>query len=87
MYEEFKYKVNTSKMVKARKSHTCEKCGKEIPKGDYYYIFKPYPRFKGWYTWRKRCIDDKPLYYDEIFYYEDHDSRLQQFHLLKEVNI
>ena len=81
MCEEFRYKVNTSKMVKARKSHTCEKCGCEIPKGDNYYIFKPYPRFKGWYTWRKRCIEHEPKYYDEIFYYEDHDSRIQQFHL------
>ena len=81
MLNEMNYKVNTLKNPKAIKSHTCEKCGNEIPKGDYYYIYKPYPRFKGWFTWRKRCIDCKPIYYDEIFYYEDQDSRLQQFHL------
>ena len=79
---EFDYRVNTVKMVKARKSYICEKCGKEIPKGDYYYTFKPYPRGFNWFAWRKRCIDCKPKYYDEIFYYENRDSRIQQIHLI-----
>ena len=79
---EFDYRVNTVKNVKARKSHTCEKCTKEIPKGDYYYIYKPYPRGKYWFAWRKRCIDCEPKYYDEIFYYEDTDSLIQQVHLI-----
>lgn len=78
------YKINILKMVKARKSYICECCGKEIPKGDYYYTYKPYPRDRGWYAWRKRCIDCKPKYYDEIYYYEDKDSLIQQFHQIGE---
>lgn len=65
-------------MRKALKSYTCEVCGCEIAKGDYYYSFKPYPRNNTWYGWRKRCLNDKPQNYDEVFIYEDyHASTIQ----------
>lgn len=79
---EFNYRINTAKMVTAMKSHTCEKCKREIPKGDNYYIFKPYPRKGYWFAWRKRCISCYPRYYDEIYYYENQDSKIQQVHLI-----
>lgn len=65
-------------MRKARKSHTCECCGCEIPKGDYYYSYKPYPDKKTWFGWRKRCLNHKPLRHNEIFYYEDLDAKTIQ---------
>lgn len=73
--------IKTKKQVLAAKSHTCEKCGCEIPKGDYYWIYKPLPTKKFWYTWRKRCYDCEPKFYDEVNYYEDYNSRLRQVSL------
>lgn len=58
-------------MRTARKSHTCEYCGCEIPKGDYYWSWKPYPDKNKWYGWRKRCLEHKPNYHYEVLYYED----------------
>jgi len=68
------YKVNSVQQHKAQKSYVCEVCGCEIPKGDYYYTYKPYPRKNYWYGWRKRCIDHKPVIYDEVFYYNDYNA-------------
>ena len=76
--EESKGIIKTKKHVKARKSHTCEKCSCEIPVGDYYYIYKPVPTVKFWFTWRKRCNDCEPMRYEESNYYEDQDSLLAQ---------
>lgn len=76
--EESKGKINSKKYVRALKSHTCEVCNCEIPKGDYYWIYKPLPTNQFWFTWRKRCIDHEPMYYHEVNHYEDPNSILRQ---------
>lgn len=76
--EESKGIIKTKKHVKAIKSHTCEKCNNEIPVGDHYYIYKPVPTLKFWFTWRKRCINCEPMYYEELNYYEDQHSKIAQ---------
>ena len=68
------HKINNVIQRKALKSHTCEACGCEIPKGDYYYTYKPFPKGKYWFGWRKRCLDHKPKYRDEYTYYEDFNA-------------
>ena len=73
------YKIhypNIIQVQRARKSHTCEKCNCEIPKGDSYYRYKPYPDHHNrlWYGWRKRCLNCKPIKYDEKYYYEDENA-------------
>lgn len=72
------YKVGYKFMRVAKKSYVCEKCGKEIPKGDHYWNWKPLPNGKYWFTWRKRCIDCEPRYYDEVNHYENHHARVPQ---------
>ena len=62
------------KQRKALKSYTCEKCKNEIPKGDLYFEYKPLPGKRYWSPWRKRCIDCKPKYYDEVDWYENTDK-------------
>lgn len=79
--ESEKGKISLLRQVKAKKSHTCEKCGCEIPIGEYYYIYKPVPTKKYWFTWRKRCIDCKPQFYEEVNYYEDHNSKIAQINI------
>ena len=76
--EESKGTINSKKYVKAQKSHTCEKCNCEIPKGDYYWIYKPVPTSKFWFTWRKRCLSCEPKHYEEVNHYEDLDSVIRQ---------
>ena len=66
------YRINKGlHQRKAKQSYECEKCGNEIPKGDLYYEYKPLPGKRYWSIWRKRCIDCKPLYYDEAEIYQD----------------
>jgi len=69
------YKIDKGvKQRKALKSYTCEKCGCEIPKGDLYWEYKPLPDSKYWSKWRKRCIDCKPIYYNEAEIYQNRDK-------------
>lgn len=72
------YKVGHVHMRKSRTSKTCECCGKEIPKGDYYWNWKPLPDHRYWYAWRYRCLDCKPKYYNEHLYIEDPNAHLTQ---------
>ena len=73
------YKIRTHIfMRRSRNSKTCECCGNEIPKGDYYWSWKPLPTSKYWYAWRYRCLECKPRYYDEHLYYENLDAHLTQ---------
>ena len=62
-------RIKQPKQRRSLKSRTCEVCGKEIPKGDLYYQYKPFPDNKFWYGWRDRCLDHPPRYYDEFHYY------------------
>ena len=62
---------------KAKKSHFCETCGCEIPKGDLVWWYKPYPiknKSKGkvkWFKWRTRCIDHPPVKYEPSTFNEE----------------
>lgn len=78
--KEVNYPVGHKFMRTAKRNYTCEKCGCEIPKGDFYWNWKPLPTKKYWFTWRKRCIDCEPKFYDEVNYYEDHHAKLLQIH-------
>lgn len=65
----FNFKLTPIKALhqrRALKSKICEVCGCEIPKGDLYFQYKPY---RG--KWRNRCIDHKPLYYEESETYNE----------------
>ena len=58
-------RVNSIRESVSRKSRTCVYCGCEIPKGDYYYSYKPY------FGKRKdRCLDHSPKIYND---YERYD--------------
>lgn len=74
------HRPNIVEVYAARKSYTCEKCLNEIPKGDSYYRYKPYPdsNKRIWYGWRKRCIECKPISYMEVKLYEDPDAKTIQ---------
>jgi len=68
--------VNYKKLVKAKKSHTCEMCGCEIHKNEYHWFYKPNPTYnadgtKHYYKWRKRCRDCEPMYHSEMLQIEN----------------
>lgn len=61
----------------AKKNYICEKCGKEIHKNEYYYTWKPLPKYnyldktKNYFKWRKRCIECEPIRENEVDLYEE----------------
>lgn len=71
----------------AKKNYTCEKCGQEIHKNEHYYQYKPLPTRKHWFTWRNRCIDCKPIYYDEVHLYEDPHANVSQVRTRKDLSL
>ena len=76
--ESRKGKVNHKFQRKAKKNYSCEKCGSEIHKNEFYFEWKPLPTKKHWFNWRKRCIDCEPRHYNEVMIYENqHANNLQ----------
>ena len=71
----------------AMKNYTCEKCGQEIHKNEYYYQYKPLPTRRHWFTWRNRCIDCKPIYYDEVHLYEDPHADVSQVRIRNDLSL
>jgi len=68
-YPKIKYK----KMYeRAKKSHTCDMCGCEIPIGDQVWWYKPNPTYNNrtkkndYYKWRTRCIKHEPHNHEEL---------------------
>ena len=65
--------INCKKMYeKAKKSHTCDICGCEIPIGDHIWWYKPNPTYNkktkknDYYKWSTRCIDHEPRSHEEL---------------------
>ena len=58
-------RVNSIRHGVSNVSRVCVYCGNEIPKGDYYYSYKPM------FGKRKaRCIDHPPRIYNDIELYD-----------------
>jgi len=70
----------------AMKNYTCEKCGQEIHRNELYYQYKPLPTKMYWFTWRNRCIECKPIYYDEVKLYEDPNANVSQVKVRKDLS-
>jgi len=54
-------KVNDVRCAISMKSRTCVYCGTEIPKGDYYYSYKPIMSRR-----KCRCLDHPPKIYNDV---------------------
>lgn len=58
--ERLPVKVNDIRYSKSVKSRECVSCGCEIPKGDYYYSYKPFGSHR-----KSRCLDHPPKIYND----------------------